>query len=90
MNKTEKDAVRKEMTITEIMALPNMMGMIAGVGIITGIYHLGVAYNGVDRKTHLSFGLAALVFLAGFLAAALVAAFVALRTVVFFFAFAIS
>lgn len=29
-SKTEKDAVRKEMTLSEIQALPNMLGAIAG------------------------------------------------------------
>ena len=29
VSKTESDAVRREMTMTEIKALPNMLGMIA-------------------------------------------------------------
>jgi hypothetical protein len=50
MNKTEKDAVRKEMTMDEIKALPNMLGRIA-----SAMCHAHGEYKCVigDVKTHI-------------------------------------
>ncbi len=41
--------------------VPTTLGILAGVGLMTGIYHIIVALKGVEKKTHLTFSLAVLI-----------------------------
>jgi len=40
--------------------IPTMLHILAGIGVFAGFYHIIVGVRGVDRKTHLTFGLSIL------------------------------